>query len=78
MTGKSVVGKFDFIFASFLSTLLRSSNFSTGLLLNCTETDVADILTTAQTLFSDVNIGSYPQWSNNYTKGAYVTATLII
>ncbi|CBY43642.1 unnamed protein product [Oikopleura dioica] len=36
--------------------------------LKCHETDVADILTNASKLFSDVNIGSYPSWTNNYEK----------
>jgi len=45
-----------------------SKNYSVELKLNCNETDVADILTQTQNLFSDVNIGSYPQWSNNYFK----------
>jgi len=46
----------------------KSVNHSTELLLNCTETAVADTLSNTQLLFSDVNIGSYPQWSNNYSK----------
>jgi FAD synthetase len=36
--------------------------------LKCHETDVADVLTNASKLFSDVNIGSYPSWTNNYEK----------
>jgi len=46
-----------------------SDYFSLELHLNCVETDVADILTKAQQMFLDVNIGSYPQWSHNYAKG---------
>lgn len=36
--------------------------------LTCLETDVADKLTAASKLYSDVNIGSYPSWINNYSR----------
>lgn len=36
--------------------------------LTCLETDVADKLTAASKLYSDVNIGSYPSWINNYLR----------
>ena len=36
--------------------------------LKCTEVDVADVLTKASKIYSDVNIGSYPNWINNYTR----------